>query len=205
MAYFPMFIDVKGTAVAIIGAGDVALRKVKVMLEYEAKITVIAIDVSDEIWKLEKEKKIIVRQKAYDEEDIKDAALVIAATNDTTLNKRISAYCKEHRIPVNVVDVQEECSFIFPAYVKQGPITVGVTSSGASPVISQKIKKMVMNTLPDYYGELADSLGKVREEVQKKIDTEKERKQVFKKLIAIGEERKGRISYDDLEEVLKKK
>lgn len=203
MAYFPMFVDIKDMACTVVGAGDVAYRKVKALLEFEADITVIGIDICEGIKNLELEKKIQVKKKHFEMEDMKESYLVIAATDDTSLNKTISLYCKDNKIPVNVVDVQSECSFIFPAYVKQGPITVGVTSSGTSPVITQKIKRKVKEVIPVYYGELSQSLGMVRNEVKEKIDTEKKRKKVYQELLSIGENRKGEINLEDLNKVIK--
>lgn len=199
-----MFVDLTGEHCIVIGGGKVAYRKVRALLDFDAKITVISLQVCEEMVQLELEHKITIRRKSYEGEDLKEAFLVISATNQKEVNLSVSKECKKRKIPVNVVDVQQECSFIFPAYIKKGPITVGITSSGTSPVISQRIKKKVIEVLPDYYPILSETLGTLREEMKERIKTEKQRKAIYEQLIAIGEQKEGNINRDDVESVLSK-
>ena len=147
-------------------------------------------------------KHLILREKEYEESDIEGAALVIAATNNSLLNKSIATICKAKNIPINVVDVQEECSFIFPAYIKKGAVTVGVTSSGKSPMISQRIKSEVEKVLPDYLEKLVDVLGQSRELVKSAFETEAERKHVYSRLIKLGIDNDGNLEQSDIKEVI---
>jgi siroheme synthase-like protein len=195
-----MFVDLKNELCVVIGGGMVAYRKVKALLEFEAKVTVIALDFCELITA---EDKIIKKQKNYETGDINGAFLVVAATNDPALNQRISAECKERKIPVNVVDIKEECSFIFPAYVKKGDITVGVTSSGKSPIISQKLKKKINEVIPDYLAELVEHLGRTREEVLSTFEEEEKRKKVFKQLVELGCLKKGKLTDEDVSEIIR--
>lgn len=201
MAYFPMFIELKDEACIVVGGGTVAYRKIKALLEFEAKVTVVAPEFCANITALEK--NIIKKQKTYETSDIEEAFLVIAATNDFDLNQRISRECRERKIPVNVVDLKEECSFIFPAYVKKGDITAGVTTSGKSPIISQKIKKKMNEIIPDYLTELVDYLGNIREEIQSSFEEEERRKKVFKQLVELGCLKHGKLTDEDVREIIK--
>ncbi len=202
MAYFPMFVELNNKLCIVIGGGRVAYRKIRALLDFEAKVIAIAPEFCESILTLENQ--IITKYKSYDTSDIKEADLVIAATSDPDLNKRISRECMEHKIPVNVVDVKEECSFIFPAYVKKGALTVGVTSSGKSPVISQKIKKKINEIIPDYMEELVEILGEAREEVKLSFDREEKRKKVFKQLVELGCLKQGKLTETDIREIIQR-
>ncbi|WMJ88060.1 precorrin-2 dehydrogenase/sirohydrochlorin ferrochelatase family protein [Anaerocolumna sp. MB42-C2] len=202
MAYFPMFVDLKDELCIVIGGGMVACRKIRVLLEFEAEVVVVAPEFCECVMVLKD--KITLINKFYEATDIKDAFLVIAATDDIQLNTRISRECKGLRIPVNVVDKKEECSFIFPAYVKKGAITVGITSSGKSPVISKRIKSRIKEVIPDYMEELVEILGDIRDEVQFLFEQEAERKLVYKQLVELGCLKQGKLTKTDIQDVIKR-
>lgn len=203
MAYFPMFVDLKDQPCVIVGGGRIAYRKVLSLLDFEAKIRIIAANVKNEIKKLkEGGSPIEIIERGYCPEDIREAFLVIAATDDMELNKQVAADCRAAKIPVNVVDTQEECGFIFPAYIRRGAVTVGITSSGKSPVMTQRIKKLVDKNLPEYTALLTENLGKARECVKEEFKTEAERKRVYERLADFGAERDGKISYEDRSRIM---
>ncbi len=127
MAYFPMFVELKDQNVWVIGGGNVAYRKVKKLLPYGAKITVIAPHLSDELEKMSEIIKITQNFRLSMLESLENVPdMVIAATDDVELNDNISSLCREKRIPVNVADDLEKCSFVFPALVKQGKLSAGI-------------------------------------------------------------------------------
>ena len=204
MAYFPMFVELRGKKCLIIGGGKVALRKAVALLDFEAGLTIVASRIIPEFIELEANHRPLVEiiERDYKEEDLQEAFLVIAATDDKELNRRISVDCKTKGIPVNVVDVKEECSFIFPAYVRKKSITVGITSSGNSPVLTQQIKKTVEKNLPDYIGLLSDKMGNARKLVKSEFHTERERKQVYIRMAEIGEKKKGNLTEEDIYDIM---
>ncbi|BCJ95367.1 siroheme synthase [Anaerocolumna cellulosilytica] len=207
MAYFPMFVDLKDKLCIIVGGGAVAYRKIKALLEFEARILVIAPNCIDKVYGLKdslSQEQLIIALRNFDSGDVCKADLVIAATDDITLNKSIAKECRHKNIPVNVVDVQEECSFIFPAYIKRGAVTIGVTSSGKSPVISQRLKKSIAEQLPEYLEDLADILGEARDLVKKSFDTEAERKKVYIALIEAVENQNGKLSPKQIKDVIQR-
>ncbi|WOO36448.1 bifunctional precorrin-2 dehydrogenase/sirohydrochlorin ferrochelatase [Anaerocolumna sp. AGMB13020] len=205
MAYFPMFVELDGKECLIIGGGKVALRKAVALLDFKASLTIVASSMIPEFIELEAKHKPYIKliERDYKEEDLQEAFLVIAATDDKELNRRISLACKTKGIPVNVVDVKEECSFIFPAYVRKQSITVGITSSGNSPVLTQQIKKTVEKNLPDYMGLLADKMGDARKLVKSEFHTERERKQVYIRMAEVGEKKKGNLTEEDICVIMK--
>lgn len=215
MAYFPMFVDLKDKKCVVIGGGKVAFRKVASLLEFEAAVIVIAESILPQIRELaenldqtkieecdEKGKQIEIRERSYNTDDITDAYLVIAATDDAAINKVVAADCRNYKIPVNVVDTQEECGFIFPAYIRRGAVTVGITSSGKSPVMTKRIKANINKALPDYTALLTENLGKAREWVKREFQTEAERKCVFEKLAELGMNKEGNLKEEDIRRVI---
>ena len=112
MAYFPMFIDIEKKKCLVAGGGTVALRKVRVLLDFGAQITVVAPQIDPQILQLTG--NVCVKERTFEPEDLKECVLVVAATDDVTENHRIARMAQKKHIPVNAVDQQEDCSFIFP-------------------------------------------------------------------------------------------
>lgn len=111
MAYFPMFIDIEKKKCLVAGGGTVALRKVRVLLDFGAQITVVAPQIDPQILQLTG--NVCVKERTFEPEDLKECVLVVAATDDVTENHRIARMAQKKHIPVNAVDQQEDCSFYF--------------------------------------------------------------------------------------------
>ena len=140
MAYFPFFADIEGKKWLIAGGGEVACRKVRDLIPYGAVIQVVSPCLSQGLLDMEQRSvygdALSVARRVFEDSDVEDADFVIAATSDTALNNHISSLCRIKQIPVNVVDVKEECSFIFPSIVRDDPVVVGISTGGMSPVIA---------------------------------------------------------------------
>ena len=116
------------------------------------------------------------------EDDLADADFVIAASSDEVLNAKISDYCRQKKIPVNVVDVKDECSFIFPSMLQEGPVNIAISSGGASPVLTQIIKERIRQVIPEHTGEIAEQLGSLRPEILSLFpESSQKRKEVLRK------------------------
>lgn len=199
MAYFPMFVDMTERECLIVGGGNVAYRKVIVMLDFGAKVTVVAEDICDELRKLtiddiasedktcsytaNKENRITFIKRKFERKDCDGMEMVIAATDDNALNHEIAEYCKAKGIMVNAVDQKADCSFIFPSYIKEKNLVAAFSSSGNSPVLTQYLKGKEQEILTPFLGELNEYMGQIREKVIAKYDTEAERKRVFKEIL----------------------
>ena len=189
MAYFPMFVDMTERECLIVGGGNVAYRKVMVMLDFGAKVTVVAEDICDELRKLiaddtaNKENRITIIKRKFEQKDCDGMEMVIAATDDNALNHEIAAYCKAKGIMVNAVDQKADCSFIFPSYIKEKNLVAAFSSSGNSPVLTQYLKGKEQEILTPFLGELNEYMGQIREKVIAEYDTEAERKRVFKEIL----------------------
>ena len=189
MAYFPMFVDMTERECLIVGGGNVAYRKVMVMLDFGAKVTVVAEDICDELRKLtiddtaNKKNRITFIKRRFERKDCDGMEMVIAATDDNALNHEIAEYCKAKGIMVNAVDQKADCSFIFPSYIKEKNLVAAFSSSGNSPVLTQYLKGKEQEILTPFLGELNEYMGQIREKVIAKYDTEAERKRVFKEIL----------------------
>lgn len=199
MAYFPMFVDMTERECLIVGGGNVAYRKVIVMLDFGAKVTVVAEDICDELRKLtiddiasedktgsytaNKENRITFIKRRFERKDCDGMEMVIAATDDSALNHEIAEYCKAKDIMVNAVDQKADCSFIFPSYIKEKNLVAAFSSGGNSPVLTQYLKGKEQEILTPFLGELNEYMGQIREKVIAQYDTEAERKRVFKEIL----------------------
>lgn len=199
MAYFPMFVDMTERECLIVGGGNVAYRKVIVMLDFGAKVTVVAEDICDELRKLtiddiasedktgsytaNKENRITFIKRRFERKDCDGMEMVIAATDDNVLNHEIAEYCKAKDIMVNAVDQKADCSFIFPSYIKEKNLVAAFSSGGNSPVLTQYLKGKEQEILTPFLGELNEYMGQIREKVIAQYDTQAERKRVFKEIL----------------------
>lgn len=128
--YFPMFVDLTDKKVVVVGAGTIAKRRIRSMIEFTNQLYVIAPEVNKELKELEEAGKITILRKAYEREDLYDASLVIAGASDHKVNQDIYAACKCLGIPVNVCNDKERCDFYFPSLAVHENLVVGVSTSG---------------------------------------------------------------------------
>ena len=126
---FPLFVSLSGKTVTVIGAGKIASRRIKVLLEYGARIRVIAPQICEEIRALSGSLEIIERE--YEGGDVSGSFMVIAATDSREVNQKAGADAKAEGINVSVADSREECSFYFPAVIRKGSISIGLVSDGS--------------------------------------------------------------------------
>lgn len=183
MAYFPMFVQLKNKKCLVIGGGRIALRKIEVLKDFEADVTVIAPEMIPQIRQIDKIRRIF---RTFMEEDFKEAELVVAATNDPKVNSEISKICMQRKIQVNAVDQKEDCSFIFPSYVKEGEVVAAFSSGGQSPMITQYLKEKIKPNLTEELGQIAQILGSLRAFAKSCIATKQQRKEFYKELLQIG-------------------
>ena len=176
MAYFPMFFDINKKWCLVVGGGSVALRKVKVLLDFGACVSVVA-------WEIDKDIKALpvrVRERHFVTEDMDGVVLVVAATDDSTFNHQIAEAARKRNIPVNAVDQPEDCTFIFPSYVKRQNLVGAFSSSGNSPVLAQYLKEATKMVLTDELGTINEYMGSIRSTVKGALATESGRKKVYR-------------------------
>ncbi|MFG6395210.1 MAG: bifunctional precorrin-2 dehydrogenase/sirohydrochlorin ferrochelatase [Lachnospiraceae bacterium] len=194
MAYFPFIADIENMDCLLVGGGNIALHKAEILTEYNANIHIVAISVCEGLEKLAAgNKRIDIKKQAFKDSDINGMDFVIVAAGSKELGLYISKICKAQKIPVNVTDIKEACSFIFPAIIHKEPVLAAISTGGASPALAADIKKSIKNVIPDYYKELAVNLADARKYIIENTDNAIIRKQVFEKLVLYGKEHNGKI------------
>lgn len=145
--YFPMFVNLWDMKIVIVGGGNIARRRLITLLHFSNQITVLAPDNEIELQELAKINAFNILQKSYEQEDILEADMVIAATNNHEVNNQIYSVCKCMGILVNVCSDRKKCDFYFPSVIKEGNMVVGVTASGTDhhkvKALTEHIKKTI--------------------------------------------------------------
>lgn len=182
MDYLPVFLDLKNKYVLVVGAGEVAFNKIKLLLCAKAVVNIVAKDICSEIRSLLFEKKVSWISNEFQISYLKNIFLVIAATSNTKLNEKIFKKCNKLKILINVVDDQSKCSFIFPSIIDRSPLIVALSSSGTAPVLLRLLRKKIESILPMRLGDVARIAGKWRSIVKNHFSNFLERKYFWEKL-----------------------
>ena len=168
MEFLPVFMRLKQQRVLLVGGGQVALRKARLLLKAEAELMVVATVVCDELRGLLPAPHQI-HLRAFIDSDLEGNALVVAATDDLLLNRRVSTLAQQRKLPVNVVDQPSLCTFIFPSIVDRSPLLVAVSSGGSAPVLSRLLRARLETLIPSTYGNLVQLMGRFRDAVKQRL------------------------------------
>ncbi len=183
MKYLPIFYDLSVRPCLVVGAGEIAARKVRQLRKAEASVTVIAPDICAELQGLADNKEIQYIAEQFSEAVLDDKMLVIAATNDAEVNKQVSELAKARNIPVNVVDNPDLCSFIMPSIVDRDPVQIAISTGGASPVLARLLRARLETLIPASYGRLAQLMGKFRQHVRQRYPKMQERRRFWEHVL----------------------
>ncbi len=169
-ACYPVFLNINNRKCVVVGGGQVALRKVKALLEHGADVEVVSPDLCPELVEIAGSGEIHTIPREYRAGDLENAFVAIAATDNTEINQRVVAEARSRAVLVNVVDDAGNSDFIAPSYMRRGDITIAVSTGGKSPALARKIRSRLEKELGDEYAVLASLIGEVRSEVrQRKI------------------------------------
>jgi uroporphyrin-III C-methyltransferase/precorrin-2 dehydrogenase/sirohydrochlorin ferrochelatase len=185
MQHLPLFADLKHRRCLVVGGGTVAERRVKLLLDAGAHVAVIAPELTSEtLRELAADGRIERAARAFDGEPLDPYWLIVAATDDRETNARVAAAADAAKRFCNVVDDPELCSFIMPAIVERGPVTVAIASGARSPVLSRWIKGLVETLLPARLGALAELAGRWRDRVRAGLPDAVERRHFWERVLA---------------------
>ena len=176
MDYLPLFFDLKQRPVLMVGGGDIALRKARLLTRAGAHITLVAHAVLPELHQMLDRHHGQVLVGEYHPGLIDDKVLVLAATDDDALNERVHYDAVARNVPVNVVDNPKLCTFVFPAIVDRSPIVIGISSGGQSPVLARLLRARLETWIPTGYSRLGQLVGRLRDKVKARFDTVNERR-----------------------------
>jgi uroporphyrin-III C-methyltransferase/precorrin-2 dehydrogenase/sirohydrochlorin ferrochelatase len=166
MDFLPLFHKLQDRLVLVVGGGEVAVRKARLLSDAGAKLRVVAPDVRDELREMAIARNGEVLLRDYQSLDLQGVVLIIAATDNVALNAQISAEAHDLGIPINVVDAPTLCSVIFPAIVDRSPLIIAVTSGGDAPVLARLIRAKIETWIPATYGQLAGLAKRFRAQVK---------------------------------------
>ncbi len=176
MALFPMFIELTGKKVLVIGGGHVALRKCEKLLPYGAVVTAVSSKFTPQFISLEGVKLLF---RPFEDADVAGRDMVIAATDSPALNAHIASLCREKGIPFNCVDDAENCSFVFPALTLRGRLSAGFCTGGASPTAAAYFRDEFEESLPGATEEILDFMAEIRPRVIAAVPDRRRRARIF--------------------------
>ncbi|RQD72704.1 MAG: bifunctional precorrin-2 dehydrogenase/sirohydrochlorin ferrochelatase, partial [Candidatus Syntrophonatronum acetioxidans] len=178
-SFYPLSLDLNGRKVLVVGGGKVALRKVKTLLSFKARVHLVCPEALSSLEELAHKGEIVFHLDRYRREFLKGSTLVIGATDDQQVNRQIARDARRENIPVNIIDNPELCTFLVPAVVKRGSLTISVSTEGKSPALAAQVRKELEASYGKEYQLFLDYLGKVRSLVREEVSDPDRRREIF--------------------------
>ncbi len=205
MDLLPIFLNIRERACLVVGGGEVAYRKISLLLRAGGQVTAVAPEFDPQVLALQGNTTLRLLRAEFAPRHLDGALLVVAATDDTALNEKVSELARQRDLPVNVVDQPRLCSFIMPAIVDRTPIVIAISSGGSSPVLTRHLKELNEVMVPGRINNLASLLGSKRKAVKQSIASFNERIRFWEsvldsripELVYAGQEQSAEQSFDD--------
>jgi len=183
MEYLPIFIQIKHRPCLVVGGGSIAARKVALLRKAQADVTVVSPELCDELQILKQEGQIKHQAREFKDSDLDECVAVIAATDQRPVNEHVSELANELRLPVNVVDNPDLCSFIMPSIIDRSPVVIAVSTGGSSPVLARLIRTRLEGSIPAAYGRLAKLVESFRDKVKAAFPDVESRRGFWEKIL----------------------
>jgi len=174
--HLALFHNVRDKHALLVGGGVIATRRCEKLLDHGMSVHVVAAELSSGLKELLQVSGNSYQEEAFKPEHLEKVDLVVAATNNSELNAEIAAQAKQQNVLVNVVDAPDLCDVLFPSIVERGPLSIAVSSNGASPMLSRTLKGLLEGLIPTSYGRLAELAGRFRSQVKDTIKEEAKRR-----------------------------
>ena len=193
-AYYPIFLNLRGKRTVVVGGGMVAQRKIETLLEHGADVHVISRALTPELDREVKGGRVKHLGEEFSETHLDGAFMVIAATDDTDLNRRVSRAAQKKGLLINAVDQPDDCNFIVPSILRRGDLRIAISTSGKSPAMARKVREDLETQFGDEYESFLNLMGRMRREIIARRLSQKENSRIFRELIessileAIGRE-----------------
>ncbi len=182
--YYPVYLDLGEKLAVVVGGGAVAARKIRTLVEYGARVVVVAPEVVDELEQMATEGLVEIQRRGYVRGDLDQAFLVVCATDSEETNRAVYDEAEQRGCLVNVVDVPELCNFIVPSIVRRGQLQLAISTGGAAPTVAKRLRRHVEDHVGQEWGPYIELLGEVRTLVMERVPGgEPVRKPIFE---AIG-------------------
>ncbi len=183
MDYLPIFQAVAGKPCLVVGGGETALRKVTSLLRAGAAVKLVSPTVSPTLAGLVAAGELLHEARAFQDDDVAGMRLIVAATDDRGINRRIADLAGERDIPVNVVDDPEACTFLLPSIIDRSPVVVAVSTGKASPVLARLLRTRLESMIPAGYGQLATLCAQYRERVKQRFARQVDRRRFWDRVL----------------------
>lgn len=183
MNYFPVFLDLKKRRCLLVGGGDIATRKGRLLAKAGAKLRIVAPQISPELRELVLASGGDLCEREYQSSDVRECVLVVAATDIEPLNQQVSADAQALHIPVNVVDSPALCTYITPAIIDRSPLVIAVSSGGETPVLARMVRAKLETLIPASYGKLAQIASQWRDAIKTRFSDGDSRRKFWEKIL----------------------
>jgi precorrin-2 dehydrogenase/sirohydrochlorin ferrochelatase len=167
MTYLPIFFSLENKKVLLVGAGNVASKRLEKLLDFTTNITIISDKISDDILEKVSKNNLDLINRRDQEGDIRGFDIVIVATDNIKLQEDIYFESRKENILYNCVDLQEYCDFIFPSYIKDGDLTIAISTNGSSPAFTKKFKEYLKKIIPNDIAKFLDEMKNLRQSMPK--------------------------------------
>jgi len=181
--FYPILVDLQGKRALVVGGGKVAQRKIETLLEHGASVQVIAKELTATLEELRNYEKIEFLGDEFSEAFLEGAFLVFAATDDASLNRRVSQAAQQRGLLVNAVDQPADCNFIVPSVLSRGDLLIAVSTSGKSPAFARKVRVELERQFGEEYGFFLNLMGNLRKEILRVGLSQEENKSAFEQLV----------------------
>ena len=183
MDYFPVFLDLKNRLCLLVGGGEVATRKGRMLAKAGARLRIVAPEISAELRELAVTNNGELNEREYQSSDLQGCVLAIAATDIESLNEKISADSQALNLPVNVVDTPALCTYITPAIVDRSPLMIAISSGGEAPVLARLVRAKLETLIPASYGKLAQFASQWRDRIKARFNDGDSRRKFWEKIL----------------------
>lgn len=165
MKFYPIFLQIEGKPCLVVGGGDVGERKVEDLLLAGAQVTLVSRAATPVLEAMAAQGLIKFLRDDFISEHLDGMILAIAATNDLNTNKSVSSAARVRGLPVNIADQPDLCSFVVPATIRRGDLTLAISTGGRSPALAKKLRRDLEKVYGPEYGPYLELLGAIREKV----------------------------------------
>ena len=201
--HFPIFLEIKNKKCLIIGSDENAAEKAALLLNFGAKVTVLAEKKAPCFDRLADNQNIEIKEKSFEAADLADCRLAIITDKNNPQAEQIVAESRRKGVLITVIDAFDKGDFIFPYLFQNGCITTAVSSGGHNPALAMSTKNMFEAYTPDYYRVLSDSISQYNEYIKHKVKDSQITKKIYNELFNIGKANKGIITEEHIQDLIK--
>jgi precorrin-2 dehydrogenase len=181
--FYPILVDLQDKKALVVGGGKVAQRKIETLLEHGATVQVVAKELTASLEELRRAGRIEFLGEEFSETFVDGVFVVFAATDDASLNRRVSRTAQQRSLLVNAVDQPADCNFIVPSVLSRGDLVIAVSTSGKSPAFARKVRVELEQSFGEEYGLFLHLMGNLRKEILRLGLSQEENKSAFEDLV----------------------